>query len=436
MTRSNKSALVASVKLISKAAALLLLGVALGAILLSLAYLLPLEPIRESAERSLPTLKEEGVHPKKLTFSLNSVLDNHTDATMLDLASYDGEGGIVGALRSQRAYRSGATSDPIEALEASLEGVSSDSQDYMRYWHGYLVLLKLLMCVGLDYDEIRVLNAVGQTFLLLSFVVVLIVKRKAALLPPLLVVLFCIEFLVVPFSLQYSSAFHLGLVSALVVALRPAFLRKRCNVILFFFAIGMLTSYVDFLTYPVFTLGIPATTYLYLNTFCDDAKQNLTIALSLVLAWFAGYGFMWGGKWLLASMVLHENVFVDAFASMSLRTSMQDGRSNAIGWGQLAKSLLIHYCEPEVFLPILASLAGYGVALVSKIVRCENASAAIRDAMAVLCPYAVIFAVPITWLFAMPNHAFIHNWMTYRGLSVCVYALLVGSLHALRKRKE
>ena len=432
----RSSGLHAAARFAFKAAAMLLAGVVMGALLLSLAYLLPLGPIRESAERSLPTLKEEGVHPQKLASSLNSVLDNFTDATMLDLASYDGEGGIAGALRSQRAYRSGAASDPIEALEASLEVTSSSSSDYTRYWHGYLVLLKPLMCIGLDYDGIRVLNAVGQTLLLLSLVAVLVIKRKAQLLPPLLVVLLCIEVFVVPFSLQYSSAFYLGFGSTLVVAWQPAFLRKRHHAILFFLAIGMLTSYIDFLTYPVFTLGIPAATYLYLNASRDDAKRSLAIVLSLVLAWFAGYGAMWAGKWLLASIVLHENIFADALASMSFRTSLQDGQSNAIGWGRLAKSLLIHYRESEILLPVIAALVGYGVLLAGKIVRYKKASVAVRELLAALCPYAIIFAVPMAWFVAVPNHTLIHNWMTYRGLSVCVYVLLVGFLHASGKGEE
>ena len=61
-------------------------------------------------------------------------------------------------------------------------------------------------------------------------------------------------------SLQYSTAFYVafGAMAVLLVA------DGRLNDSLFFMAVGMLTSFVDFLTYPIATLGLP----LVLHTNC------------------------------------------------------------------------------------------------------------------------------------------------------------------------
>lgn len=407
----------------------LLSGIILGSVLLSLVYLLPLGSIRESAARSLPTLEEEGIYPQILIPSLNTWLDNYTDAVMLDLASYDGAKGIVGAMDSQMSYGSGTAADPIEALKDSLEEKVDVPRTYERYWHGYLVLLKPLMYSGVDYDGIRAINAFAQAVLLLVVCVVFIIKRIAALLPPLLAALLSVEFFIFPFSMQFSSMFYIGLLASLFIAFQPSFLRKRQNAVLLFLTVGMVTNYVDFLTYPIFALGIPAVTYLYLYGPRNSWKRNAGTALLLIVAWFIGYGGMWVGKWLLASLVLQENVFANALAAISFRTSMSGEDSSAFSWSNLVQKLLEHLLEPEVFWPVILISAGCIMFFGIRIRNRKAGPIPARHILGEFAPYAIIAAIPILWLMVIPNHAFIHNWMTYRNLSVCIYALLGGIMY-------
>ena len=158
--------------------AILLAGVIGGAFCLWAVYLIPVENMQRNVEKSMDIFMEEGENPFVLNGYKGSSLDNYTDAIMLGSAVY-GEGDEPAAVRAMRVSRaSGAADAPMESLDMYLEnrGTEGGHTDYARYWHGYLVFLKPLLCF-LDYVQIRILNGI-LLIGMLSWIVLEFLKKK------------------------------------------------------------------------------------------------------------------------------------------------------------------------------------------------------------------------------------------------------------------
>lgn len=131
---------------------------------------------------------------------------------------------------------------------------------YAGYWHGYLVVLKLLLVT--DYIGICGINRIVQTVVVV--VAALILWRKLSIryaVPVLAVYLF--------WRTQTMAVFY----------------RKMAvgNRLLYFFLLGgIVTNYIDFLTYPIATLGIPLTLWLCFKRerTCTDQGKGI-IAYSI-----------------------------------------------------------------------------------------------------------------------------------------------------------
>ena len=88
-----------------------------------------------------------------------------------------------------------------------------------------------------------------------------------------------------------------------------------------FFACGMCINFMDFLTYPIVTLGVPLIALLLLSL-KDDRVNFLTGLRKIIICsvlWTAGYAVSWTTKWILASVVLKKNVLLDAAGQAAFR---------------------------------------------------------------------------------------------------------------------
>ena len=49
--------------------------------------------------------------------------------------------------------------------------------------------------------------------------------------------------------------------------------------------------------------------------------ESLITFAAIACAWIGGYALMWVGKWTVATLVLHENIYLDAIQQIILRTN-------------------------------------------------------------------------------------------------------------------
>ena len=378
-----------------KVLAMIVAGVLLGAILITLAYCIPVN--RTNAQKSIDSLEGEGWYPSatQLKSSLDTyfhsylpgVLDGATDGLMLEKATRQIEG------------------NPLwEAM--NMEG-------YTYYWHGYVVILRVLL-LFMDYEQFRFLNCILQ-LMMMFFVAHFIWEKKGQ---RYALALLTSYFLMMPMamflSLQFSWIFYIAMALSLLICYRHTwFTEKRIPYI--FVIVGMLTSFFDLLTYPLYTWAFPLLLLILLS---EDGQKALNYVKTVVvsgLGWILGYAGMWFGKWALAGWIVHRNVIQEAWKEVLFRSGSEESL-NLIARLEALYDNWKHY-EYPLYTALLAiwltwfiykSLNGK-----TQIVRQEKNGA-----------YLLITLSSFVWYFVLANHTLGHHFFTYRIWGVAITGIL------------
>ncbi len=412
---------------VKKSMALFIGGTIVGTLLLTLAYLLPVNS--QNKDASMEVIESEGWYPRATVTAssldtyfhsyLPDVLDDSTDKIMLSTSMDMGKGNpLVRAMNSHSEYMG----------------------DYSYYWHGYVSILRPLLLV-FDYTEIRMLNGFGQLILLLLFAF-LIGREKGAgyvlmlgtsylLLNPSAMIL----------SLQYAWVFYIAFSGAVVLVVKRDFFAACSRYLFFFIVIGMLTSYFDLLTYPLYTWGVPLIWWLVMVSGKDGAGGEMVSGSSVSaiinqggggqktdqakvylgrvffsgLAWIAGYAFMWVMKWTIATLVLKRNIFESAFYEVFYRLGAQEEGGTGIGDRLNAVYANWKHYEYKIYAILLGCwLIGW----LWRSLRKGFAGSPRRYA------YLLAGMSSVAWCLVLANHTQGHHFFTYRIMGVAVLAFL------------
>lgn len=400
-----------------------LTGVLVGFLLIIFVYLLPTAPMKTNLQKSAKELETEGEWPILISGYSSTVLDNYTESIMLSIAIYDNEQSVwVKAMKNYYAMQS-AESLASDSLYAYLKDEACYGENYARYWHGYLVILKPLLLL-FSYSDLRILNIIVLT-LLVAYVTSLLKKNisTGAGAVFLLAVAFLMP-LTMYLCLDMANMLYVTLFAIIILLKKKDYWQEDNNALVYFFIIGMLTSYMDFLTYPLITLGIPLATYIVLLS-CDrnQVLNGQNTILSMIF-WGLGYGGMWSAKWILASLISGENFILDALRSVKIRSGLQTTDDGLLGRMQAIKNnidILSQGVYGKALIVLIAVLFGY--LLWNKIKH--------QTSEKLLWPLLFVAVIPLAWLFVTNEHSSLHAWFTYRNLVVSIYAL--GMLGIRRK---
>ena len=246
----------------------------------------------------------------------------------------------------------------------------------------------------------------------------------------LVAAMICVEFHVIGMSMQFSWVFIIAGLACIAILKWYPKSGEAPETGLFFLGIGMLTSYFDFLTYPVFTLGIP----LLLLTLCmrTSGKAGRILHLPCMavkhsIFWAIGYAGMWAQKWILYTIFTGDDLIADGIRSVLLRSGRdvmgeQRGYLAAVG-----KNIAVMSKYP--YLLVCA------VAVVVLFVMRKKAERSSFSAGAFVA-YLYIAALPFGWYMISVNHSYIHSFMTYRGLGVTVFAMLAVVSELLNRKRS
>lgn len=403
----------------------LLLSILAGILLMTCVYILPTGRMLTQADRSLPIFENEGTSFCWAPEEKSARLDGFTDAIMLQTAVYaQDENPMQAAMRNDRMEFTEGKLDPAGSLKQYVYGDRSGYVvDYARYWHGYLLFLKPLL-LFFSLSDIRMMNAALQLILAAGVLLLAFRKRGLRLALPMGLALLVLNPVSTALSMQFSSIYYLTLLGLLIMLLTESWDRSWGYLVFLFLGIG--TAFFDFLTYPACAVG----TCLALQALMSraDGKTRLLKTVGSGAAWAFGYGGMWSGKWLAASLITGNSVMRDAVEQAQYRSGGEvtaaEGGVNATFGAVLSRNLGV-LANPAAAVIVLALLGLLVWLLVTK--RCcfalERAS---------LPSLAVAFAVPFVWYFLLRNHSLVHCWMTYRNLSAAVFALSGGLCFGLK----
>ena len=396
-------------------------SVLLGTLLLATVYNIPAEQWTEEHMRAAAnTLSAEGVYPD-ITSRATSRLDNYTDSIMLLNAAYSGTGSVF-----EQAMR--VESNGIEGMEPQdiiaehyANGQDFDEvSEYNRYWHGYLVVLKPLLA-AFSYKKIRVINAVVQVSLVAVTIFVMVKRKKKYLIAPLLILWAFLMPLALMKSLQFSSCFYIMMLGILaLVWIKELTMRKAGFV---FLGIGILLAFLDLLTYPLITFGVPVAVYLLIK---DEKKVGKQL-VKFVFAggcWLIGYMGMWIGKWVIGSLILGRELFSDAIEQLLFRTSVTGEQYEKM-------EVINNNFESFFHTPAVTALLIYVAVMITLIVvywinQKRKNKKIVKDMIFAILPFLVVMIVPIVWFLAVSNHSYHHYWFTNKILGVMIFAGMCG----------
>ena len=397
-------------------------GILAGTFLLLGVYLLPTEPINRHVEASVPLFQKGGTYPN-VTPYWASRLDNWTDSIMLLTAAYEGPEGLLDRAMGSY-YKRTEGLNPQESLVSQYGENGKDPEDtyvisYGRYWHGYLVFLKPLL-LFFDYGGIRMVNLLLQTGVNLYLMFLLYRKNQKRYIFPYVLTVLLLMPLTTAWSLQFSSVFYL-FAAGLIVMIRYQDQWKRGEPYFYYFLIlGMLTSYFDFLTYPLATFGIPAVMYVCLNR--EALKTEIFKGIGFGLSWAMGYVGMWAGKWLIGSLFTGSDLVSDAMNSVSIRTS---GGSEEVAFStleMLGKNVTTFLDNPLIWVGFFFIL----LLLILGLIKGDRRTLR-RD----LIVFGGISLLPFIWYLGTGNHSYMHFWFTYKELCITAFAWLCLAVHWL-----
>ena len=275
---------------------------------------------------------------------------------------------------------------------------------YTRYWHGYLPIIKPLFLL-FNYNTIKVMQLFFQLILLIVLIKLMKKNKLEQYIVPFIISIALIHPEVIGQTFQYSSMYNLMLISTIILLKYKDNLIKKDLLIYYFLIVGMITSFVDFLTYPAITFGVPILFYILLQK--KNIKSIFIDIIKYGLLWVVGYFGMWFSKWVIASLVLHQDIIGQSLGVASWRTSTEDfTRLDAI-----IKNIAIY--SKKAYVVIFLSIAIYYCVRIVK-----NRNNITKEKLLKILPLLSIALIPFAWYFVISNHSYIHYWMTYRELLI------------------
>lgn len=311
-------------------------SVLIGTLLLVLVFCIPTERIKDNVRRSVDRIlvSDEEFADKPFLQHIIREKESYTDSIMVQYA-FEKIPDKTAFEHAMWAYHYDLEEN-IWAAEDSLranleENDTSDMylREYSRYWHGYLVYLKPLLLL-LSWEQLVWVELFCQIALLVTMMILAVKKKvRGAIWAVAAGLLFMKpELMMVSLTMSVCSVLMLG---ALILQMYSGDkLEEKGWYPEFFLCIGILTSYFDFLTYPVVTLGFPLGIY-FLNRQREGIGKAFRCIVAYSVCWATGYAGMWASKWVVADLTLHTGTIRDAVWNVIGRTESIGGRPRMNG---------------------------------------------------------------------------------------------------------
>lgn len=400
---------------------ILIISVVIGYVCLIASYLIPYSAVRSNIDSVSQVIDNEGGQNQELYGQKYLNMDSFTTIQMSSLGAngyQDEEETIVMACKDSLLNKF-ISNKGFPVCDSRFK---NDKDTYIstksRYWHGYNIIVKPLFIV-FDYTLIRYIFFFIELILLIAVLVLL--KNKGFMRYWWSFILFCIAATIplTGFSFHLSTAVITTLVACIILIVYHKKLNTIKKLSTLFFIVGIVINYLDFLSFPFMTFCIPFLIYIILNFYKFNLKQWLKILICSLISWFAGYGLMWFSKWLLASIVLEKNVFVDAYNQILFRTSNTNADGIEVNIFSVSLNNIFYLKQNNIFvcMAIVYILVFFFICIKGLI---KHEISFCWDSRYWL--YIIFTILPFVWYFCMKNHSYIHSFQTYRLLSISIMA--------------
>lgn len=415
----------------------LLLGSAmLGTLLLVLVFCLPTAGMKRHTAESVDAMIKEADQIPDSGFSnyIWTKRETYTDAIMVQNAieRIPGKSAFEHAMWMYHNDLEEEFWTPEDSLKAYCAGTDTDTMylhEYSRYWHGYLVYLKPLLML-FSWEQLSVIGVLLQLLLMLAVIGLSARKKQLGVAAAMATGFLFMKPVLVLISLTMTVCWIITLGALIFMLLKNDWLQEKRLYPEYFLTVGILTSYFDFLTYPVVTLGFPLCAFFLINS-GELLKEKLQKVIGYSVCWGIGYAGMWAMKWVIADLTLHTGTIKDAIWSIIGRTEAIGGRPRFNGGFYVIGLNLQEY--DLIIYPIMAA-AVVLVSLILIIIACRKKGG--RAILIQLVPYMITFCIPFVWIIAVQHHSALHARFTFRIIAVAALAVGCMGIQALQEIKN
>lgn len=428
------------VKSILKYVSIYMIVIAIFITALILSSLFPRDWIQQNAEESAIILFDEG-NPNKI---LDMKFDNYTDALMINTAySIDPQHPFESILLARKNYLPGTEQmihqDANGELVSSIDGgfnilgelyktVQKDireSYEYARYWHGYLVFLRPAL-LFLNISQIKVIMGIMLAVLAFYLLLSLYKKIPTKFCYIILLGLAFSDFFLMGLTLQGVMTFFISIIASILICKR---FDKIKSIGSYFMVIGMVTCFLDLLTHPIITLGIPMIVYLLLKQ--EKEEITLTEAIKIIIInsilWGIGYVITNLTKWILVDIFYQRNIINIALTQFLYRSQAVNSNTS----GLVGEAIIRNFGKAGI-----RTILYLGVLLIYVVIYLIRNYKEIHFDIKKSLPYLIVSFMPIAWYVLMNNHDVEHDYFTYRGLVVFYIGIGIFLLKLIDKKNE
>ena len=404
-------------------------------------FCIPTSLVRENVEKSAMQIEDDGLWYKPLGFYLFQI-DNMTDCQMLRInASADSQHPVMAAMMAEQYENASDTLHPYYYVVEATKHIAHTGRtssglysNYARYWHGYQIFLRPLLTL-FTYHTIILINYILLSMLVL-FVIYASYRTFGGLFAITLVAsLIATNIFIVPLALQFSTCYYIALLGMATLMLKPEYAGDKLRCLSLFFIIGGITSYMDFLTTPLLTLGMPMVVVMAIK---KRTKRNgkgflsdFHTILSTSVSWGAGYSLLWISKWAIGSLLTGYNIFDSAMTNAKLRV----GNTIVFGGNEMAMSDFIGM----VFNKVCTMVSIYGIIIfIFILIVLAIITAYIYRHRMQTRQYGwilIIAIMPIVWFAVMKNHSLQHIFFTWRDFLLTVWCVTLYICLTIRKQR-
>ena len=390
-----------------------------GLILLVSVYKLPSEMMLENVRRSSNIQAIESDRYDWAPEVLSSAIDGFTDAIMLNMAIYTSSDGPLKnaidnvCLKDESLTQSYADILSYEILPQDYSNISE--WHYGIYWHGYLVYLKPLLLL-FSYGEIRVILMALQMFLVLWFFFLFMQKvHNSRLAIPFMIAIILVNPITNALCLQLSDIYTLTLLGGITLLSIKSVYKNYFKVFLW---LGIITAYVDLLTYPLLALCFNLVLFCFITVNTNKWKEQLTQIIIASVMWVLGYALMWMSKWVVLSIYV-KGAVKSALSEVVYRTVSDSTVSRYINstsiFNAFTANLRLLLTRPAVLIIVLSVIGLVFLTLKNKYkFRLTNKL------------YSLIFIglYPVIWCLIVRQHSAVHAVFVHRIIVIDILVIL------------
>lgn len=190
---------------------------------------------------------------------------------------------------------------------------------------------------------------------------------------------------------------------------------------------GGIACFVDFLTVPIISLGLPLIIYFLClqKQKKVNLKETIIIIIKASLAWGISYGLIWFSKWAIVDLLYGRNLIKTSLLQVKYRAT-----GLPISYGD---ALFMNYNVVKSNSLKCIFFGVFGMIL-NLIIRRKN-RIHVSESLVNIVPYLIILLMPFVWYFVLKDHSFYHSYFTYRTLTVAFVAVPLMLLKLTEKKK-